>query len=228
MYQLPTPLAPQREEREYVSRRNLREILRDVRRERRKIAVRRKIHTVAAASRSAIRGRKDRKRKRMIVDTRLPATFYRVPCTTNPLWVHCEPGDERSARRRDAITWTERRNAKCSCEAKSRFPPPLFPHTAAASSRPRRRARSSQSLFRLPSSFASSSPPPFAVSARPGSCLQPPRAPAASFRDYILEIVNRMPAGDAPADIPYISGDPFFERGRAMRRNGKRDDAAMI
>lgn len=33
---------------------------------------------------------------------------------------------------------------------------------------------------------------------------------SASFRDYILEIVNRMPADDAPADIPYISGDPFF------------------
>lgn len=174
MYQLPTPLAPQREEREYVSRRNLREILRDVRRERRKIAIRRKIHTVAAASRSAIRGWKDRKWKRLIVDTRLPAMFYRVPCTTKPVWVHHEPGDERSARQRDAITWTERRNAKCSCEAKSL--PPLFPHTAAASSRPRRRARSSQSLFRLPSSFASPSSPPFR-GVRPSGLL-----PAASSR----------------------------------------------
>lgn len=44
---------------------------------------------------------------------------------------------------------------------------------------------------------------------------------AASFRDYILEIVNRMPADDAPADIPYISGDPFFERISKMREEWK-------
>jgi len=50
--------------------------------------------------------------------------------------------------------------------------------------------------------------------------LSPAARRGASFRDYILEIVNRMPADDAPADIPYISGDPFFEHKQA--RNGRR------
>lgn len=48
-----------------------------------------------------------------------------------------------------------------------------------------------------------------------------PRRRGASFRDYILEIVNRMPADDAPADIPYISGDPFFERISKTREEWK-------
>lgn len=46
--------------------------------------------------------------------------------------------------------------------------------------------------------------------ALPAILSSAPVAVSASFRDYILEIVNRMPADDAPADIPYISGDPFF------------------
>lgn len=73
---------------------------------------------------------------------------------------------------------------------------------------------------------------PFFVSSLLSRSLPPPAAlargdEAASLRDYILEIVNRMPADDAPADIPYISGDPFFVRISKMREEWKdadRDD----
>lgn len=80
----------------------------------------------------------------------------------------------------------------------------------------RRGARSSRSLFRLLSSFSRGAFSP----------LDPLllRVGRFAFRDYILEIVNRMPSGDAPADIPYISGDPFFEREREMRNGRGRGD----
>ena len=51
----------------------------------------------------------------------------------------------------------------------------------------------------------------------PRDPLSPAARRGASFRDYILEIVNRMPADDVSADIPYISGDPFFEHKQDTR-----------
>jgi len=71
------------------------------------------------------------------------------------------------------------------------------PPPAAAAAAPSVEARSSRSLFRL---LASS----FAFRCRGAPLAR--GAPAASFRDYTLEIVNRM---RPRADIPYISGDLF-------------------